>query len=102
MTAATPAAPAAPPGVAALITKLGCKGGPIGTQLYSRETGRCMLGNAEITIATFTTNALRDQWVDFGSQYGGTFVIGDRWAAGAETPGAAAATADKLGGKLVT
>lgn len=101
--AASTPAPTTPPAapelrIADLIDRLGCDGGVIETQLYSKETGRCKLGAAEITIATFGGDALRDQWLDFGRQIGGNYVSGPGWAAAASTPDAATTVADKLGG----
>lgn len=94
-------APAPPPRVAALMTRAGCDGAVIGTQLYSRETGRCALGAATVTIAVFDTDELRDQWINYGRQYGGTFVRGPRWAAGLDAPDQAGDLAQLLGGTLV-
>lgn len=87
-TATTPAATrssaeapaAAGPSVAELMKQAGCKGKVIDTQLYSRETGRCKLGGAEVTVATFDTPALRSQWVRSVRELGGTSHIGDGWA----------------------
>jgi hypothetical protein len=88
--------------VAELLKKTGCKGKVIGTQMYSRETGRCtMPAGGEVTFALFDTNALRDQWVDFGKQYGGNYVVGAGWAAAADDPDDAATWAKKLSGKTV-
>lgn len=82
-----------------LMRRAGCDGQVIGTQLYSKETGRCTLAGAEVTIAVFDTDALRDQWVDFARQYGGNLVTGAGWAAGAGNPDAAVAVARRLGGQ---
>jgi len=102
-TAATEAAAVAPADVrvTALMSQAGCPGKIVGTQLYARETGRCTLGRTEVTVATFTDDQLRDQWVSAAKQYGGTFVVGDRWAAMADSPDAARVLADKLDGRRV-
>lgn len=86
--------------VADLMDRAGCVGDVIGTQLYSYETGRCDLGGSEVTIAAFDTAELRDQWVEFGRDFGGTFVLGDGWAAFVEHPAAADALAGVLGGEV--
>jgi len=83
-----------------LMNRAGCRGGVIGTQLYSTETGRCNLpGGAEVTLATFTSDQLRDQWVTTAKEYGGSFARGPGWAAMASSPSAAATVASKLGGQ---
>jgi hypothetical protein len=82
--------------------KAGCKGKVIGTQMYSRETGRCNLASGgEITIATFNTKKLRDEWVKFGADFGGNFAIGAEWAAWAQNMDDAQAVADKLAGRVL-
>lgn len=100
---ATPAAPttAARVRVADLMARAGCNGQVIGTQLYSYETGRCDVVGTSVTIAVFDTDQLRDQWVEAGRQFGGTFVVGTGWAAGLENPDAAAGVASKLQGRVL-
>jgi hypothetical protein len=88
------------PRVGELMSKAGCKGGLIGTQLYSRETGRCQYRGTEVTIAAFESNELRDRWVEFGRQFGATMVTGERWAAGVGGPDQAKALAVALGGDV--
>lgn len=90
-----------PPRVADLMTKAGCDGALIGTQLYSRETGRCTYQGATVTIAAFDNDELRDRWLEFGRQYGGTFVVGRNWAAGLDKPDPAAPLAAALAGRVV-
>lgn len=88
-----------PPRVADLMKQLGCANAAvIGTQLYSRETGRCTAAGGSITIASFESTRLRDQWVAAGKQFGGSIVVGDGWALFAEGPDDADAAAAKLGG----
>ncbi|HEX7038672.1 MAG TPA: hypothetical protein VF202_01005 [Trueperaceae bacterium] len=85
--------------VADLMQQLGCDGEVIGTQLYSRETGRCMLGKHELTVAVFESDQLRDQWTDAARQFGGNIAVGNGWAVWAESPDGAAAAAKKLNGQ---
>lgn len=88
--------------VSDLMKTLGCKGAAvIGTQMYSKETGRCTGSAGSITVAVFASDDLRDQWVSFGSQFGGNVVVGEGWALHAEGPDDAAAAATKLGGRQV-
>lgn len=85
-----------------LMTRAGCPGNVIDTQLYSYETGRCQHpAGGEVTVAVFDTDALRDQWVEVGRGFGGTIVVGDGWAAGVDRPDAAEQLATALGGRLV-
>jgi hypothetical protein len=82
--------------------RAGCKGKVIGTQLYSRETGRCnMPGGGEVTFAVFDTADLRDQWVAVGKSFGGNYAQGADWAAAADSPDDAAAWAAKLNGTVL-
>lgn len=85
-----------------LMKKLGCGNAKvIGTQLYSKETGRCTGSAGDVTVAVFETEQLRDEWVKAGSQFGGNVVVGDGWAVFAEGPDDADAAAEKLGGSKV-
>lgn len=79
-------AAAAAPRVVALMSAAHCTGKVIGTQLYTVETGRCTMPGGEVTVAAFSTNTLRDQWLKAGAAFGGTPVHGDRWAAIADGP----------------
>jgi hypothetical protein len=87
--------------VTELMADAGCTGAVIGTQMFSYETGRCMLDGGEVTIAAFDSNDLRDQWIESASQYGGTFVRGERWAAMVDRPGTADTLAERLEGRRV-
>jgi hypothetical protein len=88
--------------VAALMKTAGCKGKVIGTQMYSRETGRCNLASGgEVTIATFDTTKLRDEWVKFGADFGGNFATGKDWAAWCANLDDAETVAKKLAGKVM-
>lgn len=82
-----------------LMRSAGCRGAIIGTQLYSYETGRCKVGSAEITIAVFDTPNLRDRWLVVARSFGGNPVVGDGWAAIAETPETAGILVAKLNGR---
>ncbi|WP_238005551.1 hypothetical protein KZZ52_42395 [Dactylosporangium sp. AC04546] len=83
------------------MTQMGCTGKVIDTQLFSKETGRCMLGDDEVTIAVFDTPQLRDEWVKAGKQFGGNYVVGPNWAAGMDRLNTAATVAEKLKGEKV-
>lgn len=98
--ASAPATKSTPPRVAALMAAAGCQGSVIGTQLYSRETGRCTIGANEITIAAFTDHTLRDQWVDASRQLGGSLITGDGWAAWCTSPDTATTVATRLRGTV--
>jgi hypothetical protein len=89
-----------PPRVAEMMTRAGCTGKVIGTQLFARETGRCTLDGAEVTLATFTSDVLRNQWVTAAKSYGGTFVTGHLWAAMCDRPDQAPMLVDRLGGVM--
>ncbi|ONH54594.1 hypothetical protein CcI49_29965 [Frankia sp. CcI49] len=89
-------AAAGPPSAVDLMTRAGCQGGIIEPQLYSREVGRCTLNGAELDVATFDSNELRDQWAQFARDLGTTVQLADRWAVsgmGAAGPEAFAAAA---------
>lgn len=83
-----------------LMTKAGCKGAVIGTQLYSTETGRCTLSGTEVTIGVFDTAALRDEWVKAAKQFGGSYVTGEGWAARLDKADGVDTLAQLLGGKV--
>jgi hypothetical protein len=87
--------------VTVLMAKANCVGGIIGTQLYSYETGRCVLAGVQVTIAVFETGELRDQWLASARQFNGTLVAGVGWAAGMQKPDPAPQLAAALGGQVV-
>jgi len=86
-----------------LMTDAGCaKAEIIGTQLYSKETGRCTIGKDDsVTFAVFASDQLRDEWVKFGASFGGNFAAGSGWAVYTTSPDVAQAVAVALGGKAL-
>lgn len=80
--AVTPEPAAGPPSVSDLMAAAGCDGGPIEPQLYTTETGRCLIGGEEVDVATFTTSDARDSWTEAANAVGAIAKPGgDLWAA---------------------
>jgi len=44
--------------------------------------GSCRTGQGDYIITTFPKETLRDTWLDAAAIYGGTYIIGPRWAVG--------------------
>lgn len=86
--------------VVGLMASAGCDGEVIGTQLYTFATARCSMPGGEVTLGVFNTNEARDLWVDSARAFGGTFAVGEGWAAMCENAADAEAFADAIGGTV--
>ncbi len=69
-------------------------------QLYTREDGRCSIGDEEVNVVTFDGAAQRDQYLQVAKQFGGIYVTGETWAVATETQGTADKVKAALGGEI--
>jgi hypothetical protein len=84
-----------------IMAELECDGEVIGTQLYTRETGRCMLADVSVVIAVFDSAAMRDRWLAVTGRFDGYLVAGDVWAVETGDRVTADAIAARLDGRRV-
>lgn len=66
-------------------------------QLYTYASGTCTYQGQVAQVVTFRDNAGRDQWLAIGQQFGGSFVVGDRFAVTARGIDLAKAASDLQG-----
>jgi uncharacterized lipoprotein len=72
---------AAPPSAASVAAQLGATDVQhIDPTLYAYDEATATLNGKAVDIATFRTDALRDQWVTVASQFSGIESKGDRYA----------------------
>jgi hypothetical protein len=85
-----------------LASRLGCSGFTQGTQieLFVREQGDCQFDGATVTLHTFTTGDAAASWLQVAQNFGGIYVVGDRWAISVDTQDKANAVRAKLGGDI--
>ncbi|WP_328303083.1 hypothetical protein OG389_34770 [Streptomyces sp. NBC_00435] len=62
--------------------------------------GACTVGTEAFRLATFSTTEGRGAWLAESRQYGGTYLVGDRWIVTAPSPGSLAPAQSLLGGTL--
>ena len=65
-------------------------------ELYTSDEGTCF----DSRMYWFARTALRDQYLKQALQYGGNYVIGDRWVISVEDPQKAAFIAAQTGGQV--
>lgn len=80
-----------------LSVRLGCTGytDDAEAQLYTREDGSCT--SPSLRIATFSTSALRDQWLKVAEGFGGTYAVGSTWVVYGDSAKDVSAAATTLG-----
>ena len=67
--------------MSALAQKIGCTGfATTSPTLYASDEGNCDLGGATLDVVTFADNGTRDKWVQAAKSFGGSYVVGDRFA----------------------
>lgn len=62
--------------------------------------GACTVGAEAFRLATFSTTEGRGAWLAESRQYGGTYLVGDRWIVTAPSPASLAPAQTLLGGTL--
>ncbi|MGW7102180.1 hypothetical protein [Streptomyces sp. NPDC054838] len=99
-------AAAAPPAagrvtVQDLAAALGCTA-EITVDAEELREGACGAGAAGFRIATFTADEGQRAWLAQSREYGGTYLVGDRWVVTAASAEALAPLRERLGGKVET
>jgi hypothetical protein len=91
-----------PPPVTDLAARLGCTGfaPDAETEVFVREQGSCQVDGATVTLYTFASGQSRNGWVNAASDFGGIYVLGDRWAVAVGTQQLADLVHARLGGDI--
>jgi hypothetical protein len=70
------------------------------SQLFTREDGRCSIGDEDVNVVTFDGPSQRDQYLEAAKQLGGIYVTGETWVVGTETQPTPNNVQDALGGEM--
>ena len=69
-------------------------------ELGAREQGECEMLRGNLAIRTYNTNTARDSAVKIGQEFGGIYVVGDRWVVGVDDDATATRVREALGGEV--
>ncbi|MDT7844954.1 hypothetical protein [Streptomyces justiciae] len=83
MTAAPSAGVVAPAKVEVIAGLIGCEA-EIRTEADELREGTCHSAKGDYLITTFPEERLKLTWLDAASLYGGTYLVGTRWAVSAK------------------
>lgn len=88
--------------MADLMSKAGCVNNAVTqTAMYARETGNCEVGSQFVQFDTFASTELRDKYLQFGAQFGGSpDVVGGQWLVHCDDPATRELLAKTLGGHV--
>ncbi|MBP0453530.1 hypothetical protein J5Y04_28890 [Kitasatospora sp. RG8] len=78
LTPSRTSADAARASVEDLAQRIGCKA-DITADTTDLRQGLCTLGDDEVWIATFPTAGAQTAWTSGAEEYGGSYLVGDRW-----------------------
>lgn len=95
---ATPAFSAAPASIEKIASMTGCTA-EMRTEADELREAVCVTPEGNWIVTTFPTERLKLTWLDTASMYGGTYLIGPKWAIGAE-PQLLKKLRTKVGGKV--
>lgn len=73
----------------------------IQTDAAELRQATCDNGARRYVLVTFTNARGQAEWLDEADDYGGTYLVGDRWVASG-APGVVARLRERLGGTVVT
>ncbi|MFG2195980.1 hypothetical protein [Streptomyces sp. NPDC048639] len=93
----SPVAPA-PPDVEKIADRTGCTA-EIRTEADELREGVCRTAQGEYLVTTFPKEKFKLVWLDSASMYGGTYLVGPRWAISGK-PALVEKLRTKVGGKL--
>ncbi|MFC8076818.1 hypothetical protein ACFUN8_14945 [Streptomyces sp. NPDC057307] len=82
---AAPVPPAAPPSIEKIASMTGCAA-EMRTDADELREAVCVTPEGNWIVTTFPTEKLKLTWLDTASMYGGTYLVGPRWAIGAKPP----------------
>ncbi|MEV0779615.1 hypothetical protein [Streptomyces sp. NPDC050428] len=82
-TTATPIPAPAPASIEKIASMTGCAA-EMRTDADELREAVCVTAEGNWIVTTFPTEKLKLTWLDTASMYGGTYLVGPRWAIGAE------------------
>lgn len=94
----TPAPSAAPASIEKIASMTGCSA-EMRTEAEELREAVCVTPEGNWIVTTFPTEKLKLTWLDTASMYGGTYLVGPRWAIGAK-PQLLKTLRTKVGGEL--
>lgn len=97
--ATLPDPPPVPEPLDRIAAALGCRAEIVVDAEELRE-GACTVGAQPFRMATFSTAEGRGAWLSESRQYGGTYLVGDRWIVTAPSPASLTPAHTLLGGTL--
>lgn len=77
---APPAGPLPVAGLDAILAAIGCERPAVQVEAAELHEVSCRSAAGRYTVMTFTTRAGEDAWLGEAESYGGTYLVGDRWA----------------------
>ncbi|WP_330175101.1 hypothetical protein OG875_17150 [Streptomyces sp. NBC_01498] len=95
---ATPAASAAPANIEKIASMTDCAP-EMRADAEELRQAVCVTAEGNWIVTTFPTEKLKLTWLDTASMYGGTYLVGPKWAIGAE-PQLLERLRPKVGGEL--
>ncbi|MFF3209071.1 hypothetical protein ACFYYB_00280 [Streptomyces sp. NPDC002886] len=99
--ASPPPAPGpAPEPLDRIAAALGCGSPEVTVDAQEVREGACAVGAQAFRLATFSTEQGRAAWLSESRQYGGTYLVGERWIITAPSADALTPARDRLGGTL--
>ncbi len=63
-------------------------------ELYTSDQGEC----GQLTLRAFNGSGTRDQWLAVAQQFGGNYLVGDRWVVVSDDPALLDTARTKVGG----
>lgn len=97
-TSVSPAPPAAPASIEKIASMTGCKA-EIRIEADELREGVCKTTQGNWIVTTFPAEKYKLTWLDTASMYGGTYLVGPKWAIGAK-PEMLKQLRTKVGGEL--
>ncbi|MFF1415095.1 hypothetical protein ACFVX6_35910 [Streptomyces sp. NPDC058289] len=91
--------PPAPEPLDRIAAALGCSP-EVTVDAQELREGACAVGAQAFRLATFSTAEGRAAWLSESRQYGGTYLVGERWIITAPSPDALTPARERLGGTL--
>ncbi|MFB6522085.1 hypothetical protein [Streptomyces sp. NPDC056401] len=91
--------PPAPEPLDRIAAALGCSP-EVTVDAQEVREGACAVGAQAFRLATFSTAEGRAAWLSESRQYGGTYLVGERWIITAPSPDALTPARARLGGTL--
>ena len=90
-----------PPTIKNLGAAVGCKPeNPRKGKLKDYKTGVCKVKKTTYTFVTFDSNKAKRGYLDYSKWYGGTYLVGSRWAVVTEHASKLAVLQAKFGGSI--